>query len=187
MFHTNLKNRRLFCELSQQQVADFLNVTPQSISKWEKGVALPSIEYLPKLAEILECDVNSFFAQNTEKNETLMILNRFFDVMKIVLEEPEEIRAAIDFVKEYPSVYEIFESFTDRLSQHQTVSARTIQELFSCSEKEALDLIQQMIDHEMIERLEGTNRYLVGECVGVGLRTLIVSYQIIAEIEDEKE
>ena len=51
MFNHNLKALRLKSGLSQKQVADFLSVTPQSVSKWEKGEALPSIDFLPKLAE----------------------------------------------------------------------------------------------------------------------------------------
>ena len=62
MFHINLKNRRLACGLSQKQIANYLNITPQSVSKWENGDALPSIDYLPKLAECLSCDINAFFA-----------------------------------------------------------------------------------------------------------------------------
>ncbi len=68
MFNNNLKALRLKSGLSQKQVADFLNVTPQSVSKWEKGEALPSIDYLPRLAECLNCDFNAFFA----KEETMM-------------------------------------------------------------------------------------------------------------------
>ena len=61
MFNKNLKNIRLQQGLSQKQVADYLLVSPQSVSEWEKGEALPSIEYLPKLAECLNCDINAFF------------------------------------------------------------------------------------------------------------------------------
>ena len=64
MFHINLKNQRLKCGLSQKQIADYLNITPQSVSKWENGDALPSIDYLPKLAECLNCEINDFFAQD---------------------------------------------------------------------------------------------------------------------------
>lgn len=187
MFHTNLKTRRLFCNLSQQQVADFLNVTPQSISKWEKGAALPSIEYLPKLAEILECDVNRFFVQNEEKNEALTVLSKFFNVMMMAFEGGENIRIAVDFTKENPSVYEIFENFNDNLRLHQTISARTIQEMFSCSEKEASDLIQQMIDHEMVKQLEGANRYLVEEPTGNGFLVLLELFKSIIELENKKQ
>ena len=74
MFHINLKNRRLTCGLSQKQIADYLNITPQSVSKQENGDAIPSIDYLPKLAECLNCDINAFFVpaeQNPIDNSVL--------------------------------------------------------------------------------------------------------------------
>lgn len=69
MFSNNLKALRLKSGLSQKQVADFLCVTPQSVSKWENGDSLPSIDFLPKLAECLDCDINAFF----EKEEKALI------------------------------------------------------------------------------------------------------------------
>ena len=60
MFSKNLINIRLQQGLSQKQVADFLTVSPQSVSKWEKGEALPSIDYLPKLAECLKFHTNTY-------------------------------------------------------------------------------------------------------------------------------
>lgn len=60
MFNKNLKSIRFRQGLSQKQVADYLMVSPQSVSKWERGEMLPSIDYLPKLAEVLNCDVSAF-------------------------------------------------------------------------------------------------------------------------------
>lgn len=63
MFSNHFIKLRKASKMTQQEVADQLNITPQSISKWEKGEALPSIEYLPKLAEIFHCGVNAFFSE----------------------------------------------------------------------------------------------------------------------------
>ena len=50
-----------------------MNISPQSVSKWEKGEALPSLEYLPKIAKFYNCDINSFFEeQNTANIEALL-------------------------------------------------------------------------------------------------------------------
>lgn len=63
MIHENLKRIRAHFGATQQQLADYLNVSPQSISKWEKGDAYPSIEYLPKMAEFFHCGINTFFSE----------------------------------------------------------------------------------------------------------------------------
>jgi len=62
MIHENLKRLRIANKLTQQQVADHLMISNQSISKWEKGEALPSIEFLPQIAELFNCSVNAFFS-----------------------------------------------------------------------------------------------------------------------------
>ena len=63
MIHENLKRIRLHFGATQQELADYLNVSPQSISKWEKGDTYPSIEYLPKMAEFFDCGINTFFSK----------------------------------------------------------------------------------------------------------------------------
>ena len=63
MIHENLKRIRAHSGATQQQLADYLNVSPQSISKWEKGEAYPSVEYLPKMAEFFHCGINTFFSE----------------------------------------------------------------------------------------------------------------------------
>ena len=63
MIHENLKRIRAHFGATQQQLADYLNVSPQSISKWEKGEAYPSIEYLPKMAKFFRCGINTFFSE----------------------------------------------------------------------------------------------------------------------------
>lgn len=62
MIHENLKRLRIANKLTQQQVADHLMISNQSISKWEKGEVLPSIEFLPKIADLFKCSVNAFFS-----------------------------------------------------------------------------------------------------------------------------
>lgn len=80
MFSKNLKNIRLQQGLSQKRVADYLLVSPQSVSKWEKGEALPSIEYLPKLAECLNCDINAFFKPIQKKELDLGLLGGLLEL-----------------------------------------------------------------------------------------------------------
>ena len=62
-FNEHLKRIRIKNNKTQQDLADYLNVTVQSVSKWEKGSAFPSIEFLPKIAEFYNCSVNAFFSE----------------------------------------------------------------------------------------------------------------------------
>ena len=46
----NIRTLRLQHKLTQEQLADRLGVSYQSISRWENGVTYPDIEYLPAIA-----------------------------------------------------------------------------------------------------------------------------------------
>ena len=48
-----LKNAREKAELSQKDVAEALNISRQSVSKWETGKAYPDIDNLIILSETL--------------------------------------------------------------------------------------------------------------------------------------
>lgn len=54
----NLRKYRLEKDLTQEDVADYLNITPQSVSKWERGETYPDITLLPALANIFETSID---------------------------------------------------------------------------------------------------------------------------------
>lgn len=60
-FGSRIKNARENKKLSQQQLANLLNVTDGSISNYEKGVAYPRWEAIKKICSILDVDPNYLF------------------------------------------------------------------------------------------------------------------------------
>ena len=54
----NLKKYRIMKNLTQEDVAGYLGLTPQSISKWERGECYPDITLLPALANIFETSID---------------------------------------------------------------------------------------------------------------------------------
>ena len=54
----NLKKQRISKGLTQEDVASYLNITPQSVSKWERGETYPDIMLLPALANIFETSID---------------------------------------------------------------------------------------------------------------------------------
>ena len=49
--------------LTQQQIADLVNVNRVTYTNWEKGKREPSFENLVKLADLLEVSLDSFFGR----------------------------------------------------------------------------------------------------------------------------
>lgn len=67
----NLKRYRMLKNLSQEDVAKYLSITPQSVSKWERGDSYPDITFLPALANIFETSIDALIGMDTIRaNET---------------------------------------------------------------------------------------------------------------------
>lgn len=65
----NLKKYRIAKDLTQEDVADFLGITAQSVSKWERGECYPDITFLPALANIFETSVDLLIGMDTIRAE----------------------------------------------------------------------------------------------------------------------
>lgn len=65
----NLKKFRIMKELTQEDVAEFLGITPQSVSKWERGECYPDITLLPAIANIFETSVDLLLGMDTIRSE----------------------------------------------------------------------------------------------------------------------
>lgn len=89
MFAENLKKIRKDKGYTQEELAKELNVVRQTVSKWEKGLSLPDVDILSRIADILETDVNILLGgqmtttsqsevakQLAKINEQLIIKNR---------------------------------------------------------------------------------------------------------------
>ncbi len=61
-FATRLRQERLARGITQRELGERLGFSEKSVSKWECGAAIPDIETLFGLAEILEVDLDSLFS-----------------------------------------------------------------------------------------------------------------------------
>lgn len=59
MFSENLKAMRKAKGYTQEELAIKLNVTRQTISKWEKGLSVPDVDFIFKIADVLETNVGT--------------------------------------------------------------------------------------------------------------------------------
>ncbi|MBQ2718231.1 MAG: helix-turn-helix domain-containing protein [Clostridia bacterium] len=182
MFHTNLKERRILCGLSQKQVADFLNISPQSVSKWERGDALPSIEFLPKLAECLNCEINDFFSEKETKNTDNRDIDAFFSIMVDHLKNKIDTKGVNTFVLEHPNIIDKASNICMKLSEFKTITSKTIEILLGCSGKEAKRFLEYLIQMEMIEKLDIGERYFVVKHAVEGMLPLMKMIEKLCEV-----
>ena len=78
-FALRLKQHRELCRLTQQQVADILNINRTTYTKYETGVSEPSHEVLRKIVSIFGTDYN------TKDNKCKGFLQIFMFILCVIL------------------------------------------------------------------------------------------------------
>lgn len=68
-FGETLKKLRLKQNLTQEKLSDFLGVSFQTISKWERGDTYPDIALLPIIAQFFKVSVDELLGINKATDE----------------------------------------------------------------------------------------------------------------------
>ena len=79
-----IQNKRKEKNITQQELAETLNITDRAISKWENGKCMPDVGIMQELCEILNITINDLFSgevvnmKDTEKKleENLLEMTR---------------------------------------------------------------------------------------------------------------
>ena len=100
----NLRMIRNKNNISQQAVADFLDVDRKTYVSWEAGTADIKSSYIPKLAEFLRVEINDLFQ---EKSKDIVIYQQNIDNKNssingiiILLTEKEAVNELVKVMKE---------------------------------------------------------------------------------------
>ena len=116
-FSLRLREHRRRCDLTQEELAEKLCISPQSVSKWERGDGCPDINMLPKIASHLGISTDTLlgFDEVTKKEEAERFSDEFWN--KETYEEGVEF--ANSYIENHPDDFEAilwFCYYTTRLS-----------------------------------------------------------------------
>lgn len=64
-----IKKMRFKASMTQEQLAEKLGISPQSVSKWENNVSMPDIGLLPSIAEVFDISLMQLAEDITKGNE----------------------------------------------------------------------------------------------------------------------
>ena len=67
-FADRLKEARRICGLSQEELAEQLDVSRQAVGKWEQGQSYPEVEKLLALCAVLNTSLDALMADELPKN-----------------------------------------------------------------------------------------------------------------------
>lgn len=105
---TKIKQLRRENDVTQEKLADYLNISYQAISKWETGSALPDITMVIPIANFFGITMDELFDMDTQRQEQ-EIENLLKEKMRLdnkgLRKESEELMR--NAVQKYPSNYNL--------------------------------------------------------------------------------
>ncbi len=120
-FALRLREHRRRCDLTQEELAEKLCISPQSVSKWERGDGCPDINMLPKIAGYLGITTDALlgFDEVTKKEEAEKFSNEFWEME--TYEERVEFAGA--YIENHPDDFDAILYFCDH-SMHLSFEDR---------------------------------------------------------------
>lgn len=70
-----MKARRRKLDMTQSELAEKLDVSDKTVSRWELGVSYPNIDMLPKIAKVLGVGINELFGAGESESPADVLIN----------------------------------------------------------------------------------------------------------------
>ena len=67
----NIKKLRNNFNMTQDDLAKFLSVNRETISKWERGIYIPNLEYLFVISQLFEVSIDNLICMEQQKTHGL--------------------------------------------------------------------------------------------------------------------
>lgn len=84
----NFKKYRKEKGLTQDKVAQALFITPQAVSKWERGESLPDISLVPEIAKLFSVSISDLWLEGKDSNESTIVVKE--EIFENTLKEIEQ-------------------------------------------------------------------------------------------------
>ena len=111
----NIKQLRKERELTQEALADFLGVSFQAVSKWERGESYPDIELLPVIASFFEITIDELLgADKSIKEKRIKAYIELYDNMSLK-DTSAVFNEYKNAINEFPNEYELLIRYMELL------------------------------------------------------------------------
>ena len=116
----NLKKLRRQADVTQEELAGVLGVSPQAVSRWESEATYPDITLLPAIANYFEVSLDELIGMEQIKDDS--DLEAIWDEYQSNTSKglvADNIRLLREAIRRYPNNYELQESLVHELSWEQ--------------------------------------------------------------------
>lgn len=74
--------------ITQEQLSEMLNVSRQSVSRWEMDAAFPETEKLIRLSRLLECSIDFLLTSGADLREQTLLSTSVYDCTALSARAP---------------------------------------------------------------------------------------------------
>lgn len=111
-----IRDRRRAMNLTQEQLAESLGVTCQSVSRWENEMTYPDIEFLPVLADIFEISLDELMGHTKTAKEKR--LSKLWDEGEAITDPEARFDHLARMKEEFPDQWSIAHTMLNLISTH---------------------------------------------------------------------
>ncbi len=116
----NIKKLRRERNITQEKLAEFLGITFQSVSNWERGESYPDITMLPEIAGFFRISVDELLGMNqSESEKKANEYLSFYDTMRYK-NTPETFLKFQQAIKDFPGDFRIIVRYMELLICEKT-------------------------------------------------------------------
>lgn len=155
---TNIKRLRIEHNMTQEDLAVFLNTTVKSVSRWENEVTYPDISLLPLLANVFEITVDELLdVEKVKMDEYIKSLLK----KELLLERNNDFNGLLNLWKEaynkFPNNENISVSYVNAMSMINVIKSKVVynNEIVEICERLINKSINHLIKDQAIENLVG--------------------------------
>lgn len=163
----NIKKLRQKKEITQETLADFLGVTFQSVSRWERGEGYPDITLLPAIASFFNVSVDDLLGVDKLQNEAKITKYlEIYDTMKLkdISYTFNEYKKAI---KEFPRDFRILVRYMQLLQEEK---------LFNHSTEIIISGAYKKTSEEIARIYENIQKHCTDDSIRIWSKTIMISH-----------
>ena len=151
----NIRKLRKERDLTQERLAELLNVTAQAISKWENETGMPDISQIPALCHVFGVSSDVLLGIDIERNNEQ--IKEYLDTARNFCHQGkwEEYTAILrEANKKFPRDYRIMQTLADAIvNEYSRKGIKEYDEVFDLCQRVLAECTDSNIRYEAIETL----------------------------------
>lgn len=145
-----IRKMRRARDITQEELAELLHITPQAVSRWETDATTPDVGSLIGLARIFDCTTDDILGMNAVRKEDRLkeYMDRIHEASFPGEPDGEKVIAICrDALKEYPGEFELMKELSFELSYYAGYYEDSDPSKYKAMMQESIDLLEYIAAH----------------------------------------